>query len=100
MKDPFRRDSSQANCWLCYNGSVSLYSYSRISTYEACPLRYKYAYIDEVKTEAEETLPAYMDARVHEALERLYRNLQVQKKAIVEGNFGLLPSTMETDGQR
>ena len=63
---------------------MSLYSYSRIATYKACPLRYKYAYIDEVKTEAEETLPAYMDARVHEALERLYRNLQVQQQQSLE----------------
>lgn len=63
---------------------MSLYSYSRIATYEACPLRYKYAYLDEVKTEAEETLPSFMDARVHEALERLYRHLQVQKKPTLE----------------
>jgi hypothetical protein len=41
-------------------------------------LRYKFAYIDEIKADADETLPAFMDARVHEALERLYRQLQVQ----------------------
>jgi len=58
---------------------VSVYSYSKIVSYETCPLRYKYAYIDNIEPEAEETAEQYLGARVHEALEKLYRNIWYEK---------------------
>jgi putative RecB family exonuclease len=54
---------------------MPVYSHSKIISYETCPLRYKYAYIDKIKPEAEETAESFLGARVHEALEKLHRNI-------------------------
>jgi putative RecB family exonuclease len=56
------------------------YSYSRLSAYETCPLKYKYSYVDRVELEPEvETVEAFMGSRVHEVLEKLYRDLNLSK---------------------
>jgi putative RecB family exonuclease len=55
-----------------------VFSHSRILSYETCPLRYKYAYIEQ-RVPEEETAEIYLGARVHEALEKLYRNLEFGK---------------------
>lgn len=52
------------------------YSYSRISTFENCPQRFKYLYIDRLKDECE-GIEAFTGSRVHEALEFLYRHVQM-----------------------
>lgn len=57
---------------------MPVFSHSRILSYETCPLRYKYAYVDEIIPE-EETAETYLGTRVHEALEKLYRNLEYGK---------------------
>ncbi|HEX2695053.1 MAG TPA: PD-(D/E)XK nuclease family protein, partial [Acidobacteriota bacterium] len=49
----------------------TVYSISRIGTFDDCRLRYKYQYIDRLKAE-KETIEAYMGSRVHEALQELY----------------------------
>ena len=54
------------------------FSHSQIGTYETCPLQYKYAYIDRVKIVVE-TIEAFLGSRVHEALEKLYRDRRHQK---------------------
>lgn len=54
------------------------YSHSQLSTYETCPYQYKLAYIDKIKTETE-GIEAFMGSRVHDALEKLYRDLKVTK---------------------
>jgi len=58
---------------------VPVFSHSRIVTFEVCPLRYKLSYIDFVEPVAEETPETYLDSRVNEALERLYRNVEREK---------------------
>lgn len=58
---------------------MTSFSHSRLSSFEICPLKYKYAYIDNIKVEAEDTIETYLGSRVHEALEKLYRNLQFEK---------------------
>jgi putative RecB family exonuclease len=58
---------------------MATFSHSRLSSFETCPLRYKFAYIDKVKVEAEDTVETYLGSRVHEALEKLYRNLQFER---------------------
>jgi len=50
------------------------YSHSQLSTYETCPHKYKLSYIDRVETERE-GIEAFMGSRVHDALEKLYRDL-------------------------
>jgi len=58
---------------------MSVYSHSRLSCYEQCPQKYKLQYIDKVETEVEESIEAYLGVRVHETLEKLYRDLGYQK---------------------
>lgn len=49
------------------------YSHSRLSTFEKCPLKYKYTYIEKIPLEArQETVEAFMGKRVHETLCKLY----------------------------
>ncbi len=57
---------------------MTLYSHSRLSTFEQCPQKFKFAYIDGLERE-EETIEAFMGSRVHEALEKLYQDLRFQK---------------------
>ena len=58
---------------------MATFSHSRLSSYETCPLRYKFSYIDRIKVEAEDTVETFLGSRVHEALEKLYRNLQFER---------------------
>lgn len=56
------------------------FSHSKIGTYEACKLQYKFQYIDKIKVEAEDTIETYLGSRVHEALEKLYRDKRFEKR--------------------
>lgn len=51
---------------------MTIYSHSRISTFEQCPLKFKFRYIDKLKPEIETTIEAFLGGKVHEALEWLY----------------------------
>jgi len=57
---------------------MPIYSYSRLNTYESCPLKYRYSYID--KLEKVQSIEAFMGNRVHEVLEKLYENQMISKK--------------------
>ena len=54
------------------------YSHSQLSTYETCPHQYKLAYIDKIEVETE-GIEAFMGSRVHDALEKVYRDLKVTR---------------------
>jgi putative RecB family exonuclease len=49
------------------------YSHSQLSTYETCPHQYKLSYIDKIEAKTE-GVEAFMGSRVHDALEKLYRD--------------------------
>jgi len=51
------------------------YSHTRISTFENCPLQYKYRYIERPTVTLGVTIEVFMGRRVHETLEDLYRDL-------------------------
>ena len=57
---------------------MASFSHSQIGTYETCPLQYKYAYVDRIRVEVE-TVETFLGSRVHEALEKLYRDLRYQR---------------------
>jgi putative RecB family exonuclease len=59
------------------------YSHSRLSSFEKCRLQYKYRYIDRIRKEVQ-GIEAFMGNRVHEALEKLYRDLQMERKPSLE----------------
>jgi putative RecB family exonuclease len=58
---------------------MTTFSHSRLGTYETCPLQYKYQYIDKVDVEQEDTVETFLGSRVHEALEKLYKDLKFEK---------------------
>ncbi len=62
---------------------MTIYSYSRLGTYENCPLQYKLHYIDKITTE-EEGIEAFMGSRIHETLEKLYKDLILSKMNTIE----------------
>jgi len=57
---------------------VPVYSHSRLSTYEKCPLQYRFRYLDRIKRDVQ-SIEAFMGNRVHEALEKLYRDLMMSR---------------------
>ncbi|MBU0666170.1 MAG: PD-(D/E)XK nuclease family protein [Nanoarchaeota archaeon] len=58
---------------------MTTYSHSRISTFENCPLKFKYNYIDKVEVLIEQSIEAFMGSMVHDVLEKLYKDLKFQK---------------------
>jgi len=63
---------------------MTVYSHSRLSCYEQCPQKFKLKYIDKIETEEEQTVEAFLGIRAHEALEKLYRDLNHQKANTLE----------------
>lgn len=53
---------------------MTVYSNSRLGTYETCPLQYKLRYLDRIEA-AEEGIEAFLGSRFHEVMERLYGDL-------------------------
>jgi len=50
---------------------MTVYSHSRLSSFEKCPKQFEYRYVLEIPAE-HEGIEAFMGKRVHEILERLY----------------------------
>jgi len=67
-----------------------VYSHSKLSCYEQCPYKFKLRYIDKVETEIRESIEAFLGKRVHETLEKLYRDLMFQKENSLEDLLGFL----------
>ena len=59
------------------------YSHSQLSTYETCPHQYRLHYIQKIKMDTE-GIEAFMGSRVHDALEKLYRDLKMTKLNTLE----------------
>jgi putative RecB family exonuclease len=59
------------------------YSHSRLSSYEKCRLQYRYRYIDRIRREVQ-GIEAFMGNRVHDVLEKLYRDLQMERTPSLE----------------
>ncbi len=54
----------------------NVYSYSKIATYERCPLSFQYRYIDKIKVPYD-TIELFLGNTVHTILESLYNNLDI-----------------------
>ena len=57
---------------------MPVYSHSRLESFENCPLKYKFRYIDGIK-KAEQGVEAFVGGLVHEVLRKLYDDLQLEK---------------------
>jgi putative RecB family exonuclease len=53
------------------------YSHSRLETYGNCPRLYKLQYVDKVEVGEVESVEAFLGGRVHEALEKLYKDVRM-----------------------
>jgi len=51
---------------------MPIYSHSRLSTFENCPCKFKYKYLDKIIPPIETSIEAYLGKTVHDALEWLY----------------------------
>ena len=58
---------------------MATYSHSRVSTFENCPYKYKLQYIEKEEPEISETIELFMGKRVHETLEKLYKDKKFKK---------------------
>ena len=54
---------------------MPVYSHSKLSAYEDCPLKYKLCYIDRIKRETE-GIEAFLGSRVHDTLKKCYDDLE------------------------
>ncbi len=59
---------------------MATYSHSKLSTFENCKYKYKLHYVDFIKPEFKATVETFMGSRVHETLEKLYKDLKFQKE--------------------
>ncbi len=59
---------------------MPIYSHSKISTFEQCPLKYKFRYIEKIIPEVEKSIESHLGEMAHRALEWLY--VQVMNKKI------------------
>ena len=55
---------------------MTIYSHSRLSTFEQCPFKFKLRYIDKIKPEIEKTIEAHLGTVVHKTLEWIYNNVE------------------------
>ena len=72
------------------------YSNSKLGAYENCPQQYKLKYIDRIKPEEEEEgVEAFLGLRVHETLEKLYKELLLTKLNSLDDSLAYYNSQWE-----
>jgi putative RecB family exonuclease len=59
-----------------------IYSHSRLSAFEQCPLRFRFQYIDRLKPDIEQSIEGFLGSQVHKTLEWIY--LQSAKGKILQ----------------
>jgi len=60
------------------------FSHSKIGSFDNCRLQFKFRYIDRIKVKAKDTIETFLGIRVHEALEKFYRDLRYEKLLSLE----------------
>lgn len=56
-----------------------MYSHSRMSTFESCPRKFAFRYVEQVKVAQETTAEAFMGSMVHDTLEHLYKLVEMER---------------------
>lgn len=57
-----------------------IYSHSRLSTFEQCPKKFQFKYLDKIKPPIEKSIETHLGKSVHEALEWLYTEVKETKR--------------------
>jgi putative RecB family exonuclease len=55
---------------------MKVYSHSKLSAFEQCPLKFKYRYIDKIIPKIEKSIETHLGKSVHDTLEWLYTNVK------------------------
>jgi len=63
---------------------MAVYSHSKLNTFEQCPLKYKYKYIDKKTPDIEKTIEAHLGKVVHDTLEWIYTQAQENRILTIE----------------
>jgi RecB family exonuclease len=58
---------------------MTVYSHSKLNTYEQCPLKYRFIYLDKLKRPTEESIEAFLGNRVHDTLQKCYEDIKCTK---------------------
>lgn len=53
-----------------------IYSHSKLCTFEQCPIKYKFKYIDKIKPLIEKTIESHLGSSVHDTLEWIYNSVK------------------------
>lgn len=53
---------------------MAIYSHSRLSTFEQCPAKFKYRYVDKISPDHEQSIEGFLGNKVHDTLEWIYNN--------------------------
>jgi len=72
------------------------YSHSRLASFEKCRLQYKYRYLDRIRRDTQ-SIEAFMGNRVHEAVEKIYKDRQMERVPTVEELTGLYHRNWEKE---
>lgn len=62
---------------------MPIYSHSKLSCFETCPLKYKFIYIDKIERE-QQGVEAFLGSRFHETMEKLYKDLKCKVYSLEE----------------
>lgn len=60
------------------------YSHSRLSTFEQCPLKFKFKYIEKIPPEIKQSIEGFLGNKVHETLEWIYKEVSKGKEFQLE----------------
>lgn len=71
---------------------MKVYSHTSLKTFEQCPLKYKFQYLDRIETKIE-NIEAFLGRRVHEVLRKLYADLLAGKLDTLEESLAFYGST-------
>jgi len=55
---------------------TEIYSHSKLSSFEQCPRKFKFRYIEKIIPEVEKTIESHLGSAVHETLEWLYTKVK------------------------
>ena len=58
---------------------MPLYSHSCLSSFENCPRQFAFRYIEKPEIERKETIEAFLGSRIHETLEKLYQDVEMER---------------------
>ena len=55
---------------------MAMYSHSKLSTFEQCPLKFNFRYLQKIEPDFKTTIEGFLGSKVHDTLEWVYNNKQ------------------------